>query len=248
LPMILGLGCGAMATLTTRILDTKRERIIATLLLALGIPCSAQLGVIIGLLGGISPQALLLFFVIIAFQLLLVGYLASKIIPGEVSDFIIEIPPFRAPLLTNLLVKTIYRIEWYVKEAVPFFLFGTALLFFLDITGILEVLKIIGKPVILGWLNLPVETTESFILGFLRRDYGAAGLYALAGKGILSNTQAFISLVVITLFVPCVANFLIIIKERGIKMALAMVGFIFPFAFFVGGVLNLIFKGLGVVL
>lgn len=238
LPMILGLGCDTMATLTTRILDTPKERIIATLLLALGIPCSAQLGVIAGLLGGLSFKALLIFLLVIISQLLLVGFLASRLIPGKPSDFLIEIPPLRIPKLRNILLKTSYRVEWYLKEAVPLFLLGTALLFFLDFTGFIKIIENLARPVVNSFLGLPVETTTAFILGFLRRDYGAAGLYKLAKAGLLNPQQILVSLVTITLFVPCIANFLVIIKERGWKVALAIVTFIFPFAFLVGGALN----------
>jgi len=106
LPMVLGLGCATMATLTTRILNTKRERIIATLLLALGVPCSAQLGVIMGLLGGISLKALVIVAVTVMMQLLIVGYLAAQVLPGKSSEFLIEIPPMRIPKMSNILMKT----------------------------------------------------------------------------------------------------------------------------------------------
>lgn len=238
LPMILGLGCDTMATLTTRILDTPKERIIATLLLALGIPCSAQLGVITGLLGGLSFKALIIFVLVIASQLILVGFLASHLISGEASDFLIEIPPLRIPKISNIILKTSYRVEWYIKEAVPLFLLGTALLFFLDFSGFLKIIENLLRPIITSFLGLPVETTTAFILGFLRRDYGAAGLYKLAKAGLLNPQQILVSLVTITLFVPCIANFLVIIKERGWKVALAIVSFIFPFAILIGGVLN----------
>ena len=114
LPMILGLGCDTMATLTTRILETRKERLIVTLLLALGIPCSAQLGVILGMLSDVGPAATVIWVGIILGVILLVGYLASKVIPGDPSDFILEIPPIRVPQLSNLAIKTMARIEWYL--------------------------------------------------------------------------------------------------------------------------------------
>jgi ferrous iron transport protein B len=246
LPLVLGLGCDTMATLTARILETRKERIIATLLLALAIPCSAQLGVIIGLLSSISLKAFLLYIIAISFQLLFVGFLASKVIKGETSDFIIEIPPFRIPKISNIIVKTLYRVEWFLKEAVPLFLLGTAILFFLDKLGILSLLERISEPVVKTLLNLPPQTTEAFILGFLRRDYGAAGLFKLARLGQLDPLQILVSMIVITLFVPCIANFLVIIKERGLKTALLIVGFIFPYAFLVGGLINHLLRFLGV--
>jgi ferrous iron transport protein B len=248
LPMVLGLGCDTMATLTTRILESRKERIIVTLLLALGVPCSAQLGVILGVLGGLSLKATILWMGTVILVLFSVGYLASKVVPGRTSDFIFEIPPLRVPQISNIASKTVARIEWYLREAVPLFILGTVLLFTLDKLGALLILEKAASPVVTGLLGLPPKATEAFIVGFLRRDYGAAGLFALAKAGLMDPTQVLVSLVTITLFVPCIANFLIIIKERGVKTALAIVGFIFPFAFVVGGIVNYLLRSLEVTL
>ena len=97
-----------------------------------------------------------------------------------------------------------------------------------------------------SWLGLPREATATFIMGFLRRDYGAAGLFNLVRDGQLDTLQALVSLVVITLFVPCIANFFMIVKEFRLRTALAVAGFIFPFAFLVGGLLNLTMRALNV--
>ena len=242
LPMVLGLGCVTMATLTTRILDTKKERIIATLLLALAIPCSAQLGVILGILGKVSLSAFVIFTVVLVSQLLLVGYLAGKLVPGQTSDFMIEIPPFRLPKISNVIIKTVSRVEWFLKEAVPLFMLGTFALFIADKLGLLDAAVRATEPVIVGFLSLPSEATVAFIMGFLRRDYGAAGLYKLFEAGKLDPTQVIVSMVVVTLFVPCIANFFVVIKEFGIKKALGMTAFIFPFAILVGGVVNFILR------
>ena len=242
LPMVLGLGCVTMATLTTRILDTKKERIIATLLLALAIPCSAQLGVILGILGKVSLSAFVIFTVVLVSQLLLVGYLAGKLVPGQTSDFMIEIPPFRLPKISNVIIKTVSRVEWFLKEAVPLFMLGTFALFIADKLGLLDAAVRATEPVIVGFLSLPSEATVAFIMGFLRRDYGAAGLYKLFEAGKLDPTQVIVSMVVVTLFVPCIANFFVVIKEFGVKKALGMTAFIFPFAILVGGVVNFILR------
>jgi len=239
LPMILGLGCDTMATLTARILETRKERIIVTLLLALGVPCSAQLGVILGMLGGLGLQATLLWAGVVLGVILTVGWLSAQIVRGERSDFIIEIPPLRVPHLSNLVVKTLARMEWYLREAVPLFVLGTLLLFVLDKINALVWLEKAAAPLVRDWLGLPVQATQAFIVGFLRRDYGAAGLFALSEQGMLTPRQTLVSLVTMTLFVPCVANALIIWKERGARTAAAIIGFIFPFAFLVGGLLNL---------
>lgn len=246
LPMILGLGCDTMATLTTRILETRKERIIVTLLLALGIPCSAQLGVILGMLGNVGPVATVTWLAILSGVILAVGYLASKVIPGESSDFILEIPPIRMPQLGNLAVKTMARIEWYLREAVPLFLLGTFILFVADRFGWLLWLQKAAEPVVVGALDLPPKTAEAFLIGFLRRDYGAAGLFDMARAGLLTNLQVVVSLVTITLFIPCLANFLVIVKEHGSKVAAGMAVFIFPFAILVGALVNFAAKKMGI--
>ena len=248
LPMILGLGCDTMATLTTRILETKKERILVTLLLALGVPCSAQLGVVLGMVSGISGFATARWIGTVVRVMLLVGYLAAKIIPGEPSDFVLELPPIRVPQLTNILVKTLARVEWYLKEAVPLFILGTFILFVGHKVGALEYVQKLTDPLVVGVLGLPSKAAEAFVIGFLRRDYGAAGLFVMAKQGMLDPIQVVVSLVVITLFVPCIANFFMMVKEQGMKVALYMVAFIFPFAFGVGGVLNWVLRTLKVAL
>lgn len=246
LPMILGLGCDTMATLTTRILETRKERIIVTLLLALGIPCSAQLGVILGMLGKVGAAATVTWVAILGGVILAVGYLASKVIPGESSDFILEIPPIRMPQMGNLVVKTMARIEWYLREAVPLFLLGTFILFVADRFGWLLLLQNATEPVVVGALDLPPKTAEAFLIGFLRRDYGAAGLFDMARAGLLTNLQVVVSLVTITLFIPCLANFLVIVKEHGSKVAAGMALFIFPFAILVGALVNIAARKMGI--
>ena len=242
LPMVLGLGCDTMATMTTRILDTEKDRTIVTLLLALGVPCSAQLGVILGMFAGIPTLYLLLWIFIIAGILILVGYLAAQVIPGEGSDFILEIPPLRIPQLSNVIVKTLARIEWYLKEAVPLFILGTLILFTLHKIKILTFLEWAATPLIVYFLGLPAKVTEAFIIGFLRRDYGAAGLFVLAKEGQLNPHQILVSLVTITLFIPCIAQFFMMAKERGLKKALWISAVIIPVAFGVGGVVNFLLK------
>jgi ferrous iron transport protein B len=247
LPMVLGLGCGTMATMSTRILSSKKERFIAILLLALGIPCSAQLGVMLGIAAGFSTKAVLVVMGVVFLQLLLVGHLSSRLIRGQPSEFIFEIPPIRVPQFKNVALKTRYRVQWYLKEAVPLFLAGTFVLFLMDELhwGGRTLLSWIQKalePIVSGLLHLPIEAAGIFLLGFLRRDYGAAGLYDLARRGLLSAEQVVVSLIVITLFVPCLASFLMIVKEQGIKRALAITGFIVPFALLVGTVVSWVLR------
>jgi ferrous iron transport protein B len=198
------------------------------------------------MLSDIGPVATVIWVGVIAGVILAVGYLAAKVIPGESSDFILEIPPIRLPQIGNLAIKTMARIEWYLREAVPLFVIGTLILFVADRLGWLLYMQKVAEPIVVGALDLPPKTTEAFLIGFLRRDYGAAGLFDMARAGLLTHLQVVVSLVTITLFIPCLANFLVIIKEQGSKVAAGMALFIFPFAVLVGAAVNFASRFLGI--
>ncbi|MCX7794072.1 MAG: ferrous iron transport protein B [Thermodesulfovibrionales bacterium] len=246
LPMVLGLGCGTMAVMTTRILETNRERLLAAFLLALAVPCSAQLGVILGMLGSFSWKATLIWFFTVLSVLLLMGSIASRIVRGESSEFFMEIPPMRMPVLENVLIKTFNRVVWYLREAVPLFILGTFILFILHKIAILDWIKHIASPIVVNLLGLPEKTTEAFLLGFLRRDYGAAGLFDMSKEGILNPLQSLVSLITITLFVPCLAHFLMMVKEFGLRVAFMIVLVVFPSAILFGGLVNLVLRSLNI--
>lgn len=231
IPLVLGLGCGTMATIVTRVLETRREKVIATLMLAVGIPCSAQLGVIMAIAPSFSFMAL--WASIIIAVLLSVGYVASKFITGPTSAFIIEIPPIRIPALGNVVTKTLTRLEWYFKEVIPIFIVASMFIWVGRLTGVFNLLvEAIAVPTTL--IGLPKEAAVMFLFGFFRRDYGAAGLFDLANQGLLSYPQIVVAMVTLTLFVPCIAQCLVMIKERGVKVAIGIFMVAILIAFGVG--------------
>jgi ferrous iron transport protein B len=176
---------------------------------------------------------------VIIFVFLIVGFLAAKIMPGELPSFYMEISPLRLPQLSNILRKTYSRLSWYFKEILPIFIFASFLIWLGQITGIFGVLvKLLEYPI--RALGLPDEAAVAFLFGFFRRDYGAAGLYDLKEAGLLSGNQLVVSCITLTLFLPCVAQLLMNIKERGIRMGMAMSVFILLFSFTVGFTVNLI--------
>ncbi|HOP40429.1 MAG TPA: ferrous iron transport protein B [Geobacteraceae bacterium] len=236
IPMVLGFGCDTMATMVTRTLETVRGRIIATLLLALAIPCSAQLGVILALLAKI-PGALAVWSASMILVFLLVGLLASRVVPGESPMFYMELPPMRLPQFSNVLTKTYSRVQWYLVEIIPLFILASFLLWLGKITNFLQVVVSWMKPV-MALIGLPQETAVAFIFGFFRRDYGAAGLYDLQTSGILDARQLTVAAVTLTLFVPCIAQFLIMLKERGTKVAVSIAVLVSLVAFTSGYLLN----------
>lgn len=240
LPMVLGLGCDTMATMTTRILETRKERLVTTMLLALAVPCSAQLGVLLAMVATLSFAHALAWLALMTGIVLLVGWLSARLFPGPTSEFVLELPPLRRPQWNNVARKTVTRVDWYLREVIPLFVIGTALLFVLDRLHALDALARLGEPLVTGWLGLPAQTSIGFLIGFLRRDFGAVYLLdaATGPLPVLSQHQVFVAMVTITLFIPCFANFLMIAREHGWKVAWQMAAFIFPFAFFVGGVVH----------
>jgi len=244
IPMVLGFGCSTMATMVTRTLETKRERLIANILLALAIPCSAQLGIILSILSG-NPKGLLVWAGVIALEFILIGYLASRVLPGEAPTFILEMPPLRRPRLSNILVKTYSRMHWYFLEVLPLFVLASILIWIGRLTGLFALAqKVMEYPTV--WIGLPPDAADVFLFGFFRRDFGAAGLYGMHDSGLLTGVQLVVAAVTLTLFMPCIAQFMMTIKERGFKTALAISGFIFPFAFLTGFIVNTLLKTLGV--
>ncbi|MFA5190989.1 MAG: ferrous iron transporter B [Verrucomicrobiia bacterium] len=247
LPMVLGLGCDTMATMTTRILETRKERVITTLLLALAVPCSAQLGVLMAMTARVSWGAAAFWVVLMVAIAFVVGWLAAKLHGGASSDFILELPPMRKPELGNVVVKTLARLEWYLREVIPLFVLGTAILFLFDKLNLLEKITTLGEPIVTGWLGLPRETANAFLIGFLRRDYGAVYLLdaATGPNATLSPHQILVSMVTITLFMPCIATLFMIARELGKRTAAAITVFVFVFAFFVGGLVHHLGRWIG---
>ncbi len=245
IPMVLGFGCDTMATMVTRTLETTRERIIATLLIALAIPCSAQLGVIMALLTPV-PGALLIWVLSLGMIFILIGYLSSLLLPGQPPAFYMEIPPLRLPQLSNVMIKTYSRMQWYLLEILPLFILASIILWLGQISGVFD-LVIRGLSVAMRGLGLPAEASVAFVLGFFRRDYGAAGLYDLQTQGLLDPRQLVVAAVVLTIFVPCVAQFIIMVKERGTKVAIAILLFVSVTAFVSGYLLNQLILATGLI-
>jgi ferrous iron transport protein B len=225
IPMMLGLGCGTMAVIATRTLETKRERLLATLLLALTVPCSTQLGVVLAMLSHNSVM-LLVWLVYIVGVFIVIGYVSAKLLPGRRSPFFMELPPFRWPRLSNVLMKAYRRMVWYFAELMPVFLLTSFLLWLSELFALLPRLITMIVPV-MNLLGLPPQAAKAFLMGFIRRDYGAAGMYDLFLAGQLSDSELLVACVTFTLFMPCLAQFMVMLKERGAVTSFIIVTVVF---------------------
>ena len=242
IPLILGLGCVTMATITTRLLGSERERRIAIFLLGLAIPCSAQLGVIAGMLAAVGPEFVALYALVILAVLVVVGTLMNTLLSGQSSDLLIDLPPLRLPRIDNVLTKTFIKSYQFLKEAFPLFALGALLISTFQVTGILTLLQNALAPLTVGGLGLPKEAATAFIMGVVRRDFGAAGLADMT----LAPIQTVVALITITLFVPCIASILVMFKERSKKEAALMWLSTWVIAFLIGGIVAQLSNLLGV--
>ena len=243
LPIVLGFGCKTMATLATKILDSRRERYIAIFLIAFAIPCSAQLGVNIAVLALFPFSAFVIVFGVLAMVEVVAGVSLNKIIKEEAcTDFILEIPPLRLPNIKHLLLKTYYRLKWFLIEAIPLFVLGALVLFFMDKLLILTVIEKLLSPVIVSFLGLPIKCVEAFLLCIARHEAGAVLLMDLVKTGQMDYVQSCVSIIIVTCFVPCFANIMAMIKELGAKSALLMTLVITVSSVIIGGIVNYLMR------
>lgn len=239
LPLTLGFGCKTMATLTTKILDSWKERYIAIFLIAFCIPCSAQLGLNLAILAFFPFSATLIVLFVLIIAEVVAGAILDKLIKSDkTTDFILEIPPIRFPNLKNLLLKMYYRMKSFSYEALPLFLIGAAMLFSMEKLGALLLLRKIMSPVVESFLSLPIETLEGFVLCLVRHEQGAAFLMNIAKEGGFSYINVIVCIIVVTGFIPCLNNIAAIAKQLKIKSALLMVPIITVSAILVGGITN----------
>ncbi|MBU5676039.1 ferrous iron transport protein B [Alkaliphilus sp. MSJ-5] len=237
IPMILGFGCVTMATITTRLLGSKRERFIATMLLGLAIPCSAQIGVIAGLVAPLGFKYTMIYVITIFAVFVIVGTLLNKVMPGKSTDLLIDLPPLRLPQLSNVLKKTYTKSVMFMKEAGPLFALGAVIITVMQYTGALDGVIGVFAPITQGFLKLDPRVATAFIMGIVRRDFGAAGLDSLVKAGLLSPPQIIVSLVAITLFVPCIAAIMVIFKERSWQESVGIWIGSFVISFLTAGIL-----------
>lgn len=236
IPMLLGVGCNVPGAMATRILETKRERFIAATLMAIAIPCMAQIAMIFGLVGEYGVGAIFIVFGTLFIVWIVLGLILNTFMKGESPEIFVEIPPYRFPYIPGLLKKVWMRIHWFIKEAVPFVMLGVLVVNILYFSGVIQFLGNLAAPVVKGIFGLPKEAVGALVIGFLRKDVAVGMLIPLG----LSKSQMIVSSVVLTMYFPCIATFAVLLKELGIKDMLKSAGIMILSTIIVGGILNLI--------
>ncbi|NOX18644.1 MAG: ferrous iron transporter B [Chlorobi bacterium] len=232
IPILLGFGCITMANITTRILGTNRERTIVTAILQFAIPCSAQLAVIAAMLSGLGAVPILIYITTMFILFVSLSTILDKLIPGESSPLLIDLPTMALPRMKNVLQKTWFRSYGFMREAGSWFVVGSLAVGIFKISGLLTAWQNLLEPVTVNWLKLPKEAANAFIMGIVRRDFGAAGLFDMN----LTPEQVTVALITITVFVPCIASFVVMLKERGWKEGMTVWAGTWIAAFLVGGI------------
>jgi len=234
-PMLLGLGCNVPGAMAARILETRRERFIASTMMAIAVPCFAQLAMVVGLVGKHGALALSMVFGTLFIVWVLLGFFLNKIMKGESPEIFMEIPPYRLPSFRVLMKKLWMRVLSFIKEAIPFMLLGVL---FMNILYALHIIDFIGKltePIITGILGLPREAVGALIVGFLRKDVAIGMLSPLN----MSMGQLVIASVVLTMYFPCIATFTVLLKELGVKDMLKSSAIMVFATLLVGGIMNI---------
>ena len=236
IPTMLGLGCAVPAILATRILESRRERLIAATLISIAIPCAAAQAMIFGLVGERGAQYVVMVYGTLFVVWLLLGFILNRTVRGFSPELLIEIPPYRLPSWRALLTKLWMRVYGFLKEALPIIILAIFAVSILYTLGVFDAIADFTAPVVSGVFGLPKEAVVAIVVGFLRKDV-AIGLLAPLS---LTAGQLVIGCVVLTMFFPCIAAFVVLARELGFKGLLTAIGVMLVATLAVGGLLNVV--------
>lgn len=239
IPVLLGFGCSVMGTISTRILATKKERIIATSLIAIAIPCAAQQGIIFSMLAKINSFGYWMVYIgIMLFLMAISGIAMNRFLPGAMPKFAMELPILRIPSIKNCYKKTLYRVRDFLLETFPVFSISSIFITVLYRYGALSWIERKLSWIVENWLQLPSAFSNVFVMGIIRRDMASLEVLNISHNFSTSNAQVFTSVIVISLFVPCINSIIVISKELGWRLATFLWGGTFVLSVFVGGVVS----------
>jgi len=252
IPLISAVGCNVPAVMGTRVLSTRRERVIACVLIVL-VPCSARVAVI---MGGVSRYVgwapALLLFAILFVIVIAAGFFLNKVMPGESTGLVMEMFPFRRPSMANVLKKTWLRLKGFLYIAAPLIVAGSFVLGLLYESGWIFKLTQPLEPLAEWWLGIPAVALLALIFAFIRKELALALLVVLAAQVIpgvtesstlldfMSKGQIFTFALVCAIYIPCVATLAVLWRELGARDSLTITGSTVILAFLLGGLSHLV--------
>jgi ferrous iron transport protein B len=236
IPTLLGFGCNVPAVLATRILESKRERFIAATLISIAVPCAALQAMIFGLVGERGGQYVAIVYGTLFVVWIILGIIINRFARGFSPELLIEIPPYRLPSWRAVLQKLWMRAYGFLVEAIPIILGAVLVINILYILRVFDVIANFTAPVVTGLLGLPKEAVTALVIGFLRKDVALGMLAPLA----LTAKQLVVGSVVLAMFFPCIATFVVLLRELGAVNMLKSAGIMISVALITGGILNLI--------
>lgn len=236
LPIMLGFGCKVPAVMGIRVLETRRERIIALALILVLAPCISQTAMIISILSPYGLKYMLIVFFALFINGIVAGTILNKLMKGETPELFMEIPSWQVPKLRPLLRKLWIRMKEYLCDALPLILMGILFVDLMQLSGVTNWVARIARYPVEYLLGLPAETTPLLILGFLRKDVSIALLepFHLAPQAIV------VACVFMAMYLPCVATFFVMLRESGWKDTFRVVALTLGMAFVSAFILRLI--------
>jgi ferrous iron transport protein B len=237
--MVLGLGCNVPGALALRLLESRREKFIAATLMAVAVPCMAQIAMIVGLVGARGGAYVAMIFGILLTILIIKGVLMNRFMKGNSPEILWEIPPYRLPRPVAVLKKLWMRVSGFIREAVPYVLLGVFIVNILYVLKVFDFLSRIFSPVLSGLWGLPKETIAAMLIGFLRKDV-AVGMLGPLG---LTTKQLVIACTILAIYFPCVATFAVMVRELGARDMAKSASLMILTALIVGTVLNIFLPG-----
>jgi len=237
--VLLGAGCNVPGVLSTRALETRKQRFLAATLVSVTVPCAAQSAMIFGILGRYGARYIMMVFGTLMFMFILLGLLLNRITRGECPELFLDIPPYRRPSVSAVVKKTWMRIRWFLAEAIPFLFLGVLAVNILNALGVISFISYHMTGFMKYWFGLPGEAVPALLSGFLRKDLAVGMLVPMS----LSPEQLTVAVTVLTLYFPCVATFTVLLKELGVKDMAKSIAVMILTSFMVGGIMKLILMG-----
>jgi len=239
-PVFLGLGCNVPGVLSSRALETRKQRFISATLTAIAVPCMAQTAMIFGILGHYGLRYVLMVYASLFTVFIIVGLILNRFVKGDSPEIFLEIPPYRRPSVRAIAKKTWMRIRWFLKDAIPWLFLGVFIVNILYVVGFLQWLGNIFSPVTEGWFGLPRESTTALLIGFLRKDLAVGMLLPLGMKPL----QLVVATTILAIYFPCIATFAVMLKELGVRDLIKSIFVMVLTALIVGGTMRLLLLGI----